>query len=340
MSITIKKLAELSGVSRGTVDRVINNRGKVRPEIEATVRRLAKQYNYTPNLAGKALAVRKKTFTIGVIMASEGNQFFDDVFKGIREAHEELRDYSVKLIVRTMKGYGVEQQLELICELEGSINALILNAISDPKIAAKIDALDARGIGVVTLNTDIENSRRMCYVGSDYFAGGQTACGIMGLLTGGRATLGMVTGSVKILGHNQRITGFLDVMKRKYPEMRVVDYAETDDDEIRAFEVTKDLLAKNPEIDAVFIVAAGVYGACRAIISLGLQEKLTVISFDKIPTTIEMMKAGLIKATICQRPYMQGNKALHIAFDYLMSGIKPEIDKIIIDNQIRIFENL
>lgn len=340
MSVTIKKIAELGGVSRGTVDRVLNNRGKVKPETEIMVRQLAEQFGYTPNLAGKALAVRKKSLVIGIVIVSEGNPFFDTVFRGIAEAEKELRDYGVKIMIRTMKGYNIDRQLQLIEEIENDINALILNPISDPRIAAKIDALDARGIGVVTLNTDIENSRRFCYIGSDYFRGGETACGIMGLLTGGRATIGIVTGSIKVLGHNQRIAGFREVMKRKYPAMRVVDYVESNDDEIRAYEVTKELLASHPEIDAIFVVAAGVYGACRAILSLGLQEKLTVVSFDKVPTTVEMIKKGIIKATICQQPFMQGNKAVHIVFDYLVSGAKPETDQFILYSQIKITENI
>ena len=42
MRVTIKQIAEQAGVSRGTVDRVLNHRGKVRPEVEDRVRRIAR----------------------------------------------------------------------------------------------------------------------------------------------------------------------------------------------------------------------------------------------------------------------------------------------------------
>lgn len=340
MSITIKKIAELSGVSRGTVDRVLNNRGKVKPETEALVRSLAEQVGYKPNIAGKALAVRKKSLVIGVIVASEGNQFFDDVLRGIEEAERDLRDYGVKVLLKTMKGYNTKQQLKLIAEIQGQINLLILNAISDAKIAQKIDELHSQGIAVITLNTDIEHSKRLCYVGSDYFRGGETACGMMGLLTGGKANVGIVTGSFKILGHNQRISGFREVIAKKYQGLQVVDCVENDDDDICAFQVTKNMLTSHPEIDAVFVVAAGVYGTCRAILAMGLAERISVVSFDKVPTTVEMMKQGLIKATICQQPFTQGNRAVRIAFDYLVSGTLPKTDRVILKNEIKILENL
>lgn len=340
MAITIKKIAEISGVSRGTVDRVLNNRGKVKPETDTLVKKIAEQLGYTPNIAGKALAARKKSLVIGVVTASEGNMFFEDVMRGINQAEKELRDYGVKIIVKTMKGYDVSRQLELIEEIQPKINALILNPISDPKILEKINELDSLGICVITMNTDIENSKRMCYVGSNYIKGGETACGMMGILTGGKAKLGIITGSVKILGHNQRITGFKNVLESKYPDIEVVEFADTNDDDIRAYEVTTKMLVNNKSINAIFIVAAGVYGVCRAVMSLGLENNITIVSFDKVDATIEMMERGLIKATICQQPYTQGNKSIHIAFDYLVSGIKPDKEHYIMKNEIKIYENL
>ena len=79
MAVTIKKIAELCGVSRGTVDRVLNGRGKVKPETEAAVRKMAAELGYQPNPAGKALAARKHRPVVGVLLANDGNPFFDDV---------------------------------------------------------------------------------------------------------------------------------------------------------------------------------------------------------------------------------------------------------------------
>ena len=89
MSVTIKQIAEKAGVSRGTVDRVINNRGHVKPEIEERIQKIAVELGYRPNAAGKALAARKKSFIIGVILCARGNEFFDDILKGIKGAEQE-----------------------------------------------------------------------------------------------------------------------------------------------------------------------------------------------------------------------------------------------------------
>ena len=60
MRVTIRQIAEESGVSRGTVDRVLNNRGKVRPEVEERVRKVAEELGYKPNLLGRALIKMKE----------------------------------------------------------------------------------------------------------------------------------------------------------------------------------------------------------------------------------------------------------------------------------------
>ena len=49
---TIKEIAALAGVSRGTVDRVLNDRGAVNPETAEKIRKIAKELDYKPNRAG------------------------------------------------------------------------------------------------------------------------------------------------------------------------------------------------------------------------------------------------------------------------------------------------
>lgn len=340
MSVTIKKIAELCGVSRGTVDRVINHRGKVKPETQAKVMRVVRQLSYTPDLAGKSLAIKKKRYEIGVLLPSEGNAFFEEVIRGVEAARQKLETYDIQVILKTMKGYQVKQQLQLIEELEKSIQALIITPINHPLIAEKLGHLMDGGICVITMNNDIEGSKRLCYVGSDYRKGGETACGMLGILTGGSAKIGIVAGSRSVLGHQQRLDGFLGMKKERYPGFEIIDTIYTDDDEIESYDATTVMLREHPEMTAIFIVAGGVYGACRAIMARGLAGKMKVVTFDKTPSTEELIKSGVIQATICQQPYSQGNVSIQKAFNYLVSGEKPKSDCHYMKNEIRIFENL
>lgn len=61
MSITITQIAKFAGVSRGTVDRVIHQRGRVAPEVEKRIRDIMDENDYHPNMLGRDLAVSKNT---------------------------------------------------------------------------------------------------------------------------------------------------------------------------------------------------------------------------------------------------------------------------------------
>ena len=339
MAVTMKQIAEACNVSRGTVDRVLNNRGKVRKEIAALVREKAEELGYRPNTAGKALAARKKNYVIGVILTSEGVEFFSEVLNGIQKGREEIADFGVTLLIRSMKGYQEEKQLALMDEMRSSVQLLILNGINEERIADRIREYMQDKFPVITINADVENSGRLCYVGCDFYARGRTAGGILGLLCGGRASVGIATGTVKVLGHNQRIAGFSAACRERYPEMKIADMIETNDDDEAGYEQTCLMLKRCPEISAIYIVAAGAAGVCRAVEESGRADSIFVVASDSTDSVKEWMKKGVIRAAVCQNPFGQGYHAVLIAAGYLVQSIVPTSD-FIVKNEIKILENI
>ena len=141
-------------------------------------------------------------------------------------------------------------------------------------------------------------------------------------------------------GHNQRIIGFNKICQTRYPNVEVVDIIETHDDDELAYQNTKDMLQNHSDITAVYIVAAGTVGVCKAVKEANLVDKITIVSSDLIPETRELIEQGIIKATICQQPFTQGYKAVHMAFQYLVNNIMPAKEMNIIKNEIKILENM
>lgn len=68
MAVTVKQIAELANVSRGTVDRVLNNRSGVSEATRQKVLKIAKELHYEPNFLAKALVSKKESLKIGVIL--------------------------------------------------------------------------------------------------------------------------------------------------------------------------------------------------------------------------------------------------------------------------------
>ena len=337
--VTMKKIAELCGVSRGTVDRVLNGRGRVSPQTEAAILDMAKQLGYEPNPAGKALAARKHRPLISVVLSSEGNAFFDEVLRGMKEAAKEYDIYGLEVQYNTMKGYNVNQQIELLQSVKEKSNAIVVNPVDSPRIADLLNQFIEENIFVVTVNNDIKNCNRQCFVGSDYFNGGVTACAMFEVVLGKKASIGIVTGSNQILGHRSRLDGFKKRMEQ-LPEFKIVDVVENDDDEITSYNITQKLLKDYPNIDGLFLVAGGVYGASRAVLDLPEENRPFVIAFDSVPTTVEMMRKGVVKVILYQHPYRQGHRAIDLAFEYLVNGRPPVKAEHIFKNEIRLLENL
>lgn len=337
--MTIREIAAMCGVSTGTVDRVINGRGKVRPDTEARVLKALEKAGYTKNITARALAIHKAAPIIGVVVSSEGNPFFDEVLSGFRRAEADVADFGMTVAIETMRGYNTVEQLRRIDRLAETISALVLHPIDDPRIAAKIADLNAGGIPTVTVNSDLEHSQRRCYVGSDYARGGQTAAGLMRLATHGKRRLGIVTGVDTLLGHRQRLRGFETHLTATCPRIEIVARRSAEDDDDRAYAATRAMLRADPMIDTLQIIAAGLTGVCEAIRDLKMEKQIRLFAFDHIPATKAQMESGLLKAVVCQQPFQQGYQSVRAAADIILSGA-PSSEKLIMENQICILENL
>ena len=336
---TIKKIAELAGVSRGTVDRVLNNRGMVNPDTDRKVREIADALDYKPNRAALILSAQKKKLKIGVILFGTTNPFFDEVNIGIEQKKEELENYNCSVEVKRIP-MGVNEQLKAIDSfVKDGVNGIALAPHNDRKIANKINELASIGIPVVTLNTDIEDSKRLAYVGSNYYNSGKTAAGLMNIITHGEVNVGIISGAENVMCHSQRIAGFKDCIVKNYPNIKVVETIYNNDDDIKSFELTSKLI-EDKNINALFFVAGGVYGGCRAVISANKENDIISIAFDNVPTTRDMVDRNLIKATICQQPQLQGSKPLDILFAYLSTGDIPRDEFNFVSVDIRIKENM
>lgn len=341
MAATIKKIAEAAGVSRGTVDRVLNNRGGVKPDVAEQVRAIAAAMGYSPNRAGKILAARKQPIAIGCFLPSIGNAFFDDVIAGFRKAEAELADFGVSVVIKTVKGYHAEEHIAAIGELlEQGCTALCVCTINIPQIRNYINQIVASGVPVVAVNTDLSKTQRLCYIGPDYLSSGQTAAGMIALCAPAELKLLIVTGSLKIKGHNERIRGFSQTLKNQHLPYKLVDIFESFDNDDYAYETALKIFKEHAEINCVYIAAAGVAGVCRAILEADLPHKLRVLSYDDIQATRALLRSGVIDFTICQEPNEQGYRSVTVLFDYLMGGKRQAPPNHFTNTVIKIKENL
>lgn len=339
MAATIKQIAELAGVSRGTVDRALNERGGVNHEVLKRIKDIAKELNYVPNPVAKALANSKNRVTIGVLINSGGNSFFDKVLVGINKAKREVLSYGVTLVLEEMTGYDPNVQLELIDKLmQTQISGLVITPINDSKVIKKLNQLTKLGIKITTLNADVTGVDKLCFVGCDYLKSGQTAAELLGQISSGEMSVCIVTGSKKMLGHNQRIVGFGQILKECYPHIKVTEIAENNDDDRLSYEVTKRLIAENSP-DALYFCAGGIDGGIKAVIENNCKN-IKIITVDDTQNIKSYIEQRIVNATVCQQPIKQGYDAIMAQFEYLVNGKKPHKKHLYTQNEVKLKYNL
>ena len=313
MPITAKELAVLAGVSRGTVDRALKGRSGISPVTKQRILSLAKQYDYHPNIIGKALVDSGKTISVPVLINSVGNPFFSDVKKGLFAAQKEFAGYGIQLALTEFKGYAPARLLEHLNALPADTRYLIVAPICDAAVEQKLQQLVQNGVSVVMLTSRLESIQNAMYIGCDYLKSGRVAGRLVGLLSGGQANLFVVTGSVQHKGHAQRVDGIKSILAKDYPNVRLLGVAENLDDDALAYKAMKTALSQYPEIDFVYITAGGVNGTLRALGEL--KRQIRVCTFDETPVACKALLSGQISATICQQPYEQGYRAVKAVFE-------------------------
>ncbi len=336
---TMKEIAEICNISRGTVDRVLNHRGSVKPETAARIEAVAKMLDYRPNKAGLILAAQKKNLKIGVILFQDTNPFFGEVLEGVRTKTAELAGFNCQVLIRQVPFDEACQLSSIRSLVQEGVHGLIISPYNAPSIAQEIDRLSGSGIPVITTNTDIP-SKRMAYTGSNYYLSGQTAAGLLGRMTFGQVSVGIVIGSSHILCHTERIAGFMETLNSSFPHVRILETIENHDDDQESYEKVQGLLERRPQINALYFAAAGVYGGCQAVRSMGLAGKIKIFTYDKVKTTADLVRQGMITATICQNPFLQGYRPLELLSKYLLEGVPLEKEYYYMDIDIRMKENL
>lgn len=147
MSVTIKQIAELANVSRGTVDKVLNDRPGVKAETKAKILQIAKELNYQPNFLGKALVQSKEPTKLGIVLTPDYNPFIQAILKGIRQATDEFSPFGLKIDVKMLTTLEAAELISILNEMSiNGYSGIAVFPIDDTQVKNKINQLVDEGI--------------------------------------------------------------------------------------------------------------------------------------------------------------------------------------------------
>lgn len=343
LMVTIKEIAKLAGVSRGTVDRVLNNRPGVKPDTEAEIRRIAAELGYTPILAGRILAGRKKNIKLAFISFDAPQySFFRDVCDAARKKADELKGLGVTVNFYMVRGVTEQAFIEFFAQIENDgVDGVVTTPMTMPLFEDFLSRMRAKDVPFVFYNVDAYESQRLCYIGCDYVKAGRVAAGLTALCLGGEGKVAVLTHcDSNNQSYMERTAGYVSEIASRYPAIKLLNGGEPTIFAQDDYASVETLIRSHPELSAVYIVNLGDYSVCQVAHDAAEGRRLNIITNDLVPAQRRMLNDGVIAATLGQQPEIQGAKSLQVLYENLIFGITPACDKCFTELHIYISQNI
>lgn len=334
MAATMKQIAELAGVSIGTVDRALKKKGRVAPEVADRICKIAEALNYKPNTVAKSLAIRNQNLSIGVVIHVEKNTFYGEVISGVEKAAAEIEDFGISVQIRYGSDFDPEIQVQIIDSLlKEGVNALAIVPINHPLVKDKLNYLHESGFPVIFLSAFIEEAHCLSYVGCNYHKSGIVAAGLLNLIAKQPSKILALSPTFQMLGHKQRMDSLKSYLTANYPKLVLTEVTELGLNRIHNYQTAMDALNRNPDID--YVLCGSSATILQAVEEFSAVHKnIKVIGFDDSEAMRREIGKGLVLATITQNPAEQGYRATMLLFNYLTTGLAPEQPNYYMENQI------
>jgi ribose transport system substrate-binding protein len=185
-------------------------------------------------------------------------------------------------------------------------------------------AVDA-GIPVVTVDADLPNSKRLAFVGTGNTNAGRAGAEKLAQEIGGKGKVALMTkpGQSNL---EERLTGYREVLG-KYPDIEIVQIADTQSDPVVAAQAAAALLQKFPDLAGIGCVeAAGGAGAATAVKEAGKAGIVKIISMDRGNDVIAMIEEGTITASVGQQTALMPYYATQILYNIANSKVEITTD--------------
>jgi len=302
MPLTLEDIARLSGVSRSTVSRVINEEENVKDQTRQKVMQVINSYNFQPNLAARGLA-SGRTNVIGVVIPASVTVIFTDPYfpqllQGV-SAVCNTREYSVMLWLSEP-----EYERRMISRIlhNGLVDGVLVASIpmNDPIIESIVESkmpyiLIGRHPSAAVNYLDVDNVQ-------------SSRKATMHLVRLGYKRIATITGIQNQISGYDRYQGYLKALQDSNFPSRPELVAEGDFTEEGGYKAMMRLLKYKP--DAVFVASDTMaYGAMRALreANLRIPEDVAIVGFDDLPNSSKTIPP---LTTIRQMPSMMGSRAV------------------------------
>ena len=251
------------------------------------------------------------------VSALSGLDYFYDHMMGCEMAGEELgvrteyvgpADYDMNAMIAAFEQAIAKKPNGIVCVgFEDTLGPIIDKAIE-------------AGIPVVTVDGDVPNSKRIAFVGTGNYNAGYQGGEYLADAIGGKGKVAIMTkpgqGNLE-----ERINGYRAALAN-YPDIEIVQIADTQSDSVVAAQAAATLLQKYPDLAGIACVeAAGGAGAATAVKEAGKAGEVKIMSMDRGEDVLDAIEDGVITASVAQQTALMPYYAIQILMNINNSKI-------------------
>lgn len=328
--IRIKDIAQLAGVSVGTVDRVLHGRTGVAESSRIKVEEILKKLNYQPNMYASALASNKKYHFVCLLPQHNPNDYWTDIENGIDNAVKSFSDFHITLTIIYYDQYIYSSFTEsgnkaLNLEPDGVILAPTITETTSEFISL----LENKCIPYVFIDSNIPSLNPLAFYGqksdqSGYFAGR------MIMMIGEKPKDIVVFRQINEgrLGSNQqenREKGFRRYMDKHFPSCKIYELNLSTKNLEENESLLDQFFGQHPEIQCGITFCSKVYMIGEYLLKTNRTE-FKLLGYDLLERNVDCMKLDAIDFLIAQQPTAQGYNSIECLCNHLI--FKKEIKQI------------
>lgn len=315
--ITTRDVAAEADVSLATVDRVINNRSGVSDKTVARIHAVIDKLGYVRDINAVNL-VKNRTYRIMFIFPDYDNDFMDQLQNEILSlnTNEEVNRTVIDIEkVPPLDALALAKTLDSVSE--EAYTGVVFVAIDAVVVADAVNRLKERGLVAVTIVSDLVSPAVSHFVGINNVAAGRTAGGLLGrflspTFNDKKKKVAVVAGSMTLVDHMQRRSGFEQVLKSEYPHLKVLPIIEGHDDNALTQKLLDELFEKYDDIAGLYSLGAAKAGVVASLKKHDRTNKITTIAHDLTELSRTSLFNGTFDAVIDQDTAHQARSAVRV----------------------------
>jgi ribose transport system substrate-binding protein len=261
-----------------------------------------------------SLASAADSYKIAVIPKGTTHEFWKSIHAGAKKAEQELKSEGVDVQIiwkGPLREDDREQQIQVVENFVAQrVSGIVLAPLDRKGLVAPVEMAVRGKIPVIIIDSGLESKAPASSVSTDNREGGRIAARNLGRLLGGKGNVIMLRYAVGSASTEQREEGFLEVMKKSFPNIKLI----STDQHAGATRESAKRTAENllnrfgRQVNGVFASnESSAAGMLLALRDMGLAGgKVKFVAFDSGETLNSGLKAGDIQGMVVQNPLNMG----------------------------------